>query len=187
MDETPTRIDLATAALLVVDVQRGFVTPATEQVVAPIVDLAAAWQRAGGLVLCTRFVNRPGSQWERLLDWAELCELPSIELEPRLQPFADPAHTFDKHRYGALTGELRAVLAEHGVTTLVICGIDTDGCVLASAIAAFDAGFRPLVVADCCASSGGPALHEAGLLLLRRLLGRRQLVPSAGSLRLGRG
>ena len=78
------------------------------------------------------------------------------------------------------------LLKEAGIEQADLCSIGTDGCVLKTAVDLFEAGIRPLVLADFCASHGGPACHEAGLLLLRRFIGARQVVeadvaPETGS------
>ncbi|AMG46401.1 isochorismatase family protein [Achromobacter ruhlandii] len=53
-------------------------------------------------------------------------------------------------------------LAQRGVQTLVVAGCVTSGCVRASVVDAMQAGFRPLVVSDCCGDRAlGP--HEANL------------------------
>ena len=49
---------------------------------------------------------------------------------------------------------------------LVLCGLSTDCCVLATALGAIDAGARVRVVADACAAE--PTLHDAALAILRR-------------------
>ena len=46
-----------------------------------------------------------------------------------------------------------------------------------TAVDLFQNGFRPVVLADACASHAGPDYHEAGLRLLERLIGRRQIAP----------
>ena len=57
---------------------------------------------------------------------------------------------------------LTAWLAQRGVQTLVVAGCVTSGCVRASVVDAMQAGFRPLVVEDCCGDRAiGP--HEANL------------------------
>jgi len=63
-----------------------------------------------------------------------------------------------------------------GWSDLVLCGIDTDACVYDSAVDAYQTGIRPWIVTDACASSGGPAYHEAALLLASRNVGRGQLL-----------
>lgn len=61
--------------------------------------------------------------------------------------------------YGTM---LTAWLAQRGVQTLVVAGCVTSGCVRASVVDAMQAGFRPLVVEDCCGDRAlGP--HEANL------------------------
>lgn len=61
--------------------------------------------------------------------------------------------------YGTM---LTAWLAQRGVQTLVVAGCVTSGCVRASVVDAMQAGFRPLVVADCCGDRAiGP--HDANL------------------------
>ncbi len=53
-------------------------------------------------------------------------------------------------------------LAQRGVQTLLVAGCVTSGCVRASVVDAMQAGFRPLVVSDCCGDRAiGP--HEANL------------------------
>jgi nicotinamidase-related amidase len=74
-----------------------------------------------------------------------------------------------------LTPELENYLREQQVERLVLCGIATDGCVLKSAVDAFERGIEPVVVTDACASHGGSEIHEAGLLLLGRFIGAGQL------------
>ncbi|KAG1529963.1 hypothetical protein G6F50_017640 [Rhizopus delemar] len=53
-------------------------------------------------------------------------------------------------------------LAPRGVQTLLVAGCVTSGCVRASVVDAMQAGFRPLVVSDCCGDRAlGP--HDANL------------------------
>jgi maleamate amidohydrolase len=57
---------------------------------------------------------------------------------------------------------LAAWLSQRGVQTLLVAGAVTSGCVRASVVDAMQAGFRPLVVSDCCGDRAlGP--HEANL------------------------
>jgi nicotinamidase-related amidase len=49
-------------------------------------------------------------------------------------------------------------------------------CVLKSAVDAFELGLTPYVIADASASHAGPRAHEAGLYLLARFIGARQVL-----------
>lgn len=59
-----------------------------------------------------------------------------------------------------------------------MCGMDTDGCVLLSAMDAFEFGYVPVVFGDLCMSSGGQAFHTSAIHILKRSLGRRNVVLS---------
>jgi nicotinamidase-related amidase len=61
--------------------------------------------------------------------------------------------------------ELRAELDRD---ELVLCGVETDCCVLATALEAIDHGVSVTVVEDAVASPS-PAGHEGALALFRRL------------------
>ena len=81
-----------------------------------------------------------------------------------------------KSGYTAITPDVLELVAARGWTDLYITGMDTESCVLATALNAFEAGLTPWLVTDACASHAGPAAHEAGLLVTGRLIGIRQLI-----------
>jgi nicotinamidase-related amidase len=166
---------MAPSCLIVIDVQQGFVNAATAAIPARV----DALQRRFDLVAASRFVNPPGSAFRRLLDWPRFAP-GSGEAALAWTPRAD-APVFEKAAYSALDDGLRAWLRARGVATVHLAGIATDNCVLKTAVDLFEAGWRPVVVEDCCASHGGPECHEAGLLLLRRFIGVRQLVAAAAT------
>ena len=55
-------------------------------------------------------------------------------------------------------------------------GADTDCCVLTTATTLFEHNIRPVVLTSYCASNGGDKSHEAGVLCMKRLIGKGQLV-----------
>ncbi len=55
--------------------------------------------------------------------------------------------------------------------TLVICGVNTNNCVLCSCFDAFNRDYRVVVPRDVCASMNGPDYHEAALKLIEAALG----------------
>lgn len=168
------------AVLIVVDVQTGFIRPASAPVVEPILQLVGEWRRAGRPVVFTRYNNYPGSPFERLVKWSEMQPgTDDVEIVPELKGEAALALVVDKTGYTSLTPDVLAFLAEHQVTDVFVCGIATESCVLKTAVDAFEQGFTPWVVVDACASHGGVGPHEAGLLVLRRFIGAGQLVSAA--------
>lgn len=161
-------------ALVVIDVQNGFISGHTAHVVPVVAALAATCSQARVDVVFTRFVNQPGSAFERLLGWRELQAPPSTDIVPELAHRVQ--HVRDKYHYSAFTSEFEELVDARGWTRLLLCGIATEACVLKTAVDAFERGLTPVVVEDACASDGGRTAHEAGLLVIRRVIGAAQLV-----------
>src|SRR5215472_279018 len=81
-----------------------------------------------------------------------------------------------KHRVSAFAGtDLEMILRAQEIHTLVLFAISTGGAVLSTLLEAFDADYRVLVIADCCADTD-LELHE---ILLRRMFPARGEVISA--------
>jgi len=177
-------IDLRSAVLVVVDVQNGFVTPHSDPILTPIVDLVDRWQRAGGATVFTRYLNYSGSPFERLIHWSKLRDAPETDFDPRLAPYTEKpgAHRVDKTIYSLFSEQGTALVEAQGWSDLLICGIATESCVLKTAADAFELGLRPWVLRDAVASHAGDFAHDAGLLVASRFIGRDQVVDTAGAL-----
>ena len=113
--------------------------------------------------ICPRDLSETSGQWTRFYTDAEgmlSSQLhPSMmDLLPELAKFIPPAKIVDRKVFSALSSsELRAMLAQGSIDTLVVTGFETDVCVLATVLAAIDMGFRMVLVKDALASS-----NEAG-------------------------
>lgn len=77
-----------------------------------------------------------------------------------------------KKRYDCFLGtDLDFVLRSRGVNTLLITGVNTNSCVLATTTAANVRDYAVIVVEDCVDSMDGPDLHAAGLACIRTAFG----------------
>jgi nicotinamidase-related amidase len=77
-----------------------------------------------------------------------------------------------KKRYDCFLGtDLDFLLRSHGINTLLITGVNTNSCVLATTTAANVRDYAVIVVEDCVDSMDGPELHEAGLACIRTAFG----------------
>ena len=54
---------------------------------------------------------------------------------------------------------------------MYVTGIHTNFCVAATAMAAYERGYRCFVVRQACAAAGGEPSHEEGLACVERYLG----------------
>ncbi|WP_190093338.1 isochorismatase family cysteine hydrolase [Streptomyces melanogenes] len=169
-------VDPRSTALIVIDVQQGFINRHSRGVLPSIVRLVEGWRTAAGPVVFTRFHNEEGSPYETITGWTRLRTAEEQALVEELAPFTDVAMVIDKTQSSIFTPEATQLIRDRGWRDLVLCGIDTDACVYDTAIAAYQAGYRPWIVTDACASSGGPQYHDAALLLAARNIGAAQLV-----------
>lgn len=165
-------IDPRRCALLVVDMQVGFVEPgeptavASAAAVIPAINrVASALRRRGGTIAYTRHTIEDGSAqlrlppWERTLIPDEVAArfargAPSHALHPLLRPKAVDI-VVDKYRYSAfgepgatLDGKFRA----RGVETLAIAGTLTNVCCGSSARDAHSLDYRVLFLPDATAT-----------------------------------
>jgi nicotinamidase-related amidase len=163
--------------LLVVDVQNGFINQYSGHVVKPIAELAGKWQHEGrGPVIYSRFINLDNSPWEKLMGWRNLRQEPDTALHPDLP--TENTEIFKKGTYSAWSREVQQICDGSGIKKVILCGIDTDQCVLETAVDIFEANIVPVVVSDLCASSAGREFHDAGLMLIKRLIGQNQVIGS---------
>jgi nicotinamidase-related amidase len=139
-------------------------TPGFEELLGPVGRLVEAF---GDRVAFTRFLvpDTPEGSWAGYYElWPFAREPGAARLLDLVAPFAGLPHplverpTFSKWgpRLEALAGPAR---------TLVLCGVATDCCVLATAVAAADAGMYVRVVADACRGLDDAA-HERALAVM---------------------
>ena len=132
-------------ALLIVDVQSTFSPP--EWLVDGIRALAARLPAIASVELHDERVT----PFQRQLGWH-----PAAEDECLIE--AD--EVFVKHGYGQ-PREAIDYLLELGVERVLVCGLQTDTCVLAAGFALFDAGLTPTLVTDLTV---GSSLDRSGRL-----------------------
>jgi nicotinamidase-related amidase len=174
---------VGSAALVVVDMQRGGGLPA-EEVGIPHMDgyperrdravqLVAAARAAGVPVIFFQEVHRRSMvDFGRELDGAEtvhcLAGEPATELDEQLLPGPDDHHIV-KRRYSCFFGtELEILLKGLRVDTLILIGGLTDVCVHYTFVDAHQHDYHARVVEDCVGGSSLDA-HDAALAAMEYL------------------
>ncbi|HEU0113850.1 MAG TPA: isochorismatase family cysteine hydrolase, partial [Thermomicrobiales bacterium] len=160
-------------AILVVDVQLGFVNAYTNAIPGRIARLLA--RERYDAIAFTRFINVPDGPYPRFLDWHACAEPPDTDLAPELAPWLAKGQVFDKCGFTGIPAELADHISGLGLSEMTVVGLDTDMCVLKCAMDLFDRAVKPIVLADCCASTAGLQAHLAGLAVLARNIGALQL------------
>ena len=156
--------------LAVIDMQwyfapgRPWATPGFEELIEPIGRLVDGF---GDRVVFTRFIvpAQPQGSWVAYYQqWPQVTRPGSADLAGLVPPWADrAAGAIDTPTFSKWGPELAARLDADG--ELVLCGVSTDCCVLATALGAVDAGVSVRVAADACAGLD-MAAHERALALL---------------------
>jgi ureidoacrylate peracid hydrolase len=191
------RLEPGATALLVVDMQRGFLDPGAAMEVPPartivptVAGLIAAFRRQHLPVVFSQFVyspavpllvgdlhpeHRPATPGAPVgfgrPSSACLLGDSSVDVVPALAP-APGEPTIRKHWYDAFAGTpLDGALRARGVRALVVTGTMTDICVLATVIGAFNREYRVTVVEDGVATLW-PEIQQATVDIIRRAYGR---------------
>lgn len=157
--------------LVVIDMQDVFrdpespwATPGFDELVEPIDRLR---EEAGDRVVFTRFVPpaRVDGSWRSYYEmWPEVLDPNRAAWFELAEPWrAGGGRTLDMPTFSKWGPELEASMGSDG--TLVVCGVATDCCVIATAIAAADAGAHVRVAADACRGVDLGA-HERALDLM---------------------
>ncbi len=191
----PIDVDLASTALLIIDMQRDFMEPGgfgetlgndvsqLARAVAPIAALLDAARGAGMTVIHTREGHLPdlsdappakierGAPSLRIGDPGPMGRIlirgeAGHDIIPELYP-VEGEIVIDKPGKGAFYATtLGADLKAREIDALLVCGVTTEVCVNTTVREANDRGYRCIVISDGCASYF-PEFHEMGLKMIK--------------------
>lgn len=157
-------------ALLIVDVQNGFVNEKTKHIPIRVEKLQYNYD----LVIATRFINLPDSPFRRLIKWDHLSP-DTDEIELAFKP-KEGVVVIDKYIYSCIDEPFLRLLKDKGIEAVDICGIDTDICVTKCAVDLFERNITPYVLKDYCATHADADVQESALIILARYIGKTQII-----------
>lgn len=170
------RLNVETSALVVIDMQRFFLDPASPTftcggvaILPTVKRLIDTFRRAGRPVIFTKHVHHPQNIDSGIMGWwwkGKCLEgSPESEVHPQLAPLTSEKVVF-KHRYSAFYNtDLETVLRCMKVEDIVICGIMTNMCCESTARDAYYRDYRVFFLADGTGSIN-EEMHVASLLSL---------------------
>lgn len=182
---------LPDAAVIVIDMHRGSIdapgtvyVPDGAAIVPALAGLLTAARAAGVPVVYIVHQIRPDGCDARSPFWMEAESVGDLYPNVREQVVgstwteladgleAKPGdHVLPKKRYGAFSGNDLAFLLDNlGVRTLILAGVETEICILATAFHAFNADYRVVVARDGVAALE-PDLGDAALRIIDREVG----------------
>ena len=159
-----------------IDMQRLFAGE-TEWAAPVVYEIAPRVERicvhAPHLTLFTRFLTPERAEdaqgqwqiyyrhWKSVLSSTIDADL--LDLIPPLRRFVPPARVIDKYVHSGFEApSFQQALDELKADTIIFTGVETDVCVLATALTAIDRGYRTILISDAIASSS-PEGHRASL------------------------
>lgn len=178
-------------ALIVVDMQNDFCSPggcfdglesSSMEMMQPCIDrlsgLLEAARRARTMIVYIQATNYPNYIFKSPASLAYLIESldpdrPQICIEggwghrivDRLKPLPEEI-IIKKHRHSSFAGtELDMLLRSNGIKTVIITGVATERCVLATVCGAIASDYYVVVATDCV-TSASIELHRATLLVM---------------------
>ncbi len=156
--------------LIVVDVQNYFVNELTQSIPEKI---ARHIKKVDyDYIIFTKFINKEGSNFFKLLNWRKCAKSPETDIHNSLIFFTNKNNVFPKNSYSLFKARgLAGYLKRNGITSLYLCGIDTEACILASAFEGFDLGYNMKIIKELCFSHSGKSLHNSALEIMKKCIG----------------
>lgn len=162
--------------LIIIDLQKGFINEGANDYVVPRIDKLLELD-VFDTVISTVYKNHEKSPLTLLMGWNKFMTEEEQALVGRAADDSDI--TVCKYKYSAYSDELLKILKEQNGNELPECvylaGVDTECCVLATAIDFFEAGIRPIVLSYYSAASSGKEAELAGLRALKSLIGKNNI------------
>ena len=148
--------------LLAIDIQNGFNTGYSTQTAIDNLKDLLDFNDSFDKIIFTKYVR------------ISEPETDETEIVDELKPYVE--NVIEKHTYSAVTPDFEHLCGS--ADKIYIAGIDTDACVLATAFALFDKGIQPVIIQNCCATSGNANLHKHTLDIMKRQFGKQSVITS---------
>lgn len=156
-------------ALVVIDVQKYFMNRDTKKIPGKI---ASYIRKNGGKfdqIVFFKFVNNKDTPFYKFYEWKDMMGPPETDLCPEIEEISSGKKLFVKDTRSCLRNHnFLGFLRKNGVGELYLCGLNTDECVLVTALDGFDCGFNIFILKDLCSSMYGKENHRDALVILKK-------------------
>ena len=156
--------------LLIIDLQNDFINEKTKHIVEKIENLVE--QEKYTYIVFTRYINSYDNLCYTKLNF-EGC---LTENGKKIAIDSKNYKVIDKPMYTSLVPELEEYIKENKIEKIYLCGVDTECCVLKTALDLFDNGYNVYVLKDYCASMEGNQAHNNAIELLERNIGNNYVI-----------
>lgn len=154
-------------ALIVIDVQNFFINKYTKEIPQKIKSYLQDKKSTYDFVVFTQYVNNKKSPAYNKLNFKECLGGEQIEIVRELEDFVSKDNVFIKNTYSAFQNKrLSDFIKKQKINKIDLCGLTSDGCVLATAFDGFDRGFDITVLKDLVGTCWGPEKFNQACLEL---------------------
>lgn len=160
------------SALVVIDVQKFFLTNKTKDVVKKIQKYLKNNFKNYSAVYFTIFKNDNKSSLWRISGWKDCTDSPDTDICDEIKEFANDKNLFYKNILSAYkVPEIQKGLRDQNISEVDLCGFDTDCCILATAYDLFDQGIKPVVLENLTWSTSKDKLYDPAIKIVKRNIG----------------
>ncbi len=163
--------------LLVIDVQKYFINDLTNDLPEKIKKYIEQNKSEFSKIIFTQFINNEKNNFVKLMEWHEFSKSPQIDICDELKQFAGKENVYIKNSYSAFRNkDFAEYLKNNKIQEIWIVGINTENCVFATAIEAFDLEYRPVVLSELCRSSANAKWHKTAIEIMKEMIGEKQVI-----------
>ena len=156
--------------LLVIDLQNAFINDNTNHLIKKINNLIHN-SRYDNIVF-TRFINNNDSIWTKKLNYNECIS----DESKKIVIDTNNNLVIDKNIYSAFTDKLKKYIIDNNIKNIYLCGIDTECCVLKTALDLFENGYNIYVLKEYCACTRGITRHNNAIEILKSNIGEKYVI-----------
>ena len=156
--------------LLIIDVQKNFINKFTKNIPLKIETLLN--KESFDYIAYTKFINDENSNFYKTLNYKGCMN----ENDRKIVLDIGNNIIFNKKTYTAFNDELKTYIKENNINKIYLCGIDTDACVLKTAIDLFENNIDVKIIENCCMSHSGKKYHNYAIKMLKKLIGKENII-----------
>ena len=156
--------------LLIIDLQKGFINDNTKNIPNAIEELLN--KNIFNYVIFTKYINDEDSIFYKKLNYKGCMSSEDRNIVIDTKNYK----IMEKRGYTALNDELKDYIKENNIEKICVCGLDTDACVLKTAIDLFENEYNVKVIKDLCMSHSGIEMNDSAINILSKMIGKDNVI-----------
>lgn len=152
--------------LIVIDVEKNFINEHTKDMPSKIDSLIKNGDY--NHIIFTKFINSYDSPFYKVIGYKGCIS----ESDCKIMIDTSKYKVFEKRGYTAYTKEIKDYIKNNNIDEVYLCGIDTDQCILKTAVDMFEDNINVKVLSEYSMSHSGNDYHEYALKILKKFIGK---------------